>query len=279
MCSAVSDDSLILRWRPVGEGIEEVTGHRLRSGYEPHSHDSYVVGLTAHGEQRFRYRRAEQCSRPGEAFILHPGEMHDGRPGTHSGYGYGALYVAPRLVAEAIGGGPLPFVAEAVSADEALRAVLARGLERPSGEAGDDLALSEFVADLAAALLRLSGRDLPRTPAHYATLRAVREELDAAWRQPPGMAALEAAHGISRFTIARQFRTHFGISPSRYVILRRLDHVRQRIAKGDGLADAALAAGFSDQSHMSRHFLGAFGLTPGRWRAALRSTAGPSAQL
>ncbi len=276
MCSAVSDDSLILRWRPVGEGIEEVTGLRLRSGYEPHSHDSYVVGLTAHGEQRFRYRRAERCSRPGEAFILHPGEMHDGRPGTRSGYGYGALYVAPRLVAEAIGGGPLPFVPEAVSADRALRAVLARGLA--PGEGGDDLALGEFVGDLAAVLLRLSGRSQPRTPARYATLRAVREELDAAWRRPPGMAALEAAHGISRFAIARQFRTHFGISPSRYVIQRRLDHVRQRIARGDSLAEAALAAGFSDQSHMTRHFLAAFGLTPGRWRAALRSTAGWDAQ-
>ena len=52
MCSDAVDETLILRWRPLGAGIEHVAGRRLRSGYVPHSHDSYVVGLTTHGEQR-----------------------------------------------------------------------------------------------------------------------------------------------------------------------------------------------------------------------------------
>jgi AraC-like DNA-binding protein len=36
-----------------------------------------------------------------------------------------------------------------------------------------------------------------------------------------------------------------------------------------GLADVAVAAGFADQSHMSRQFKRAYGLTPARWAAAL----------
>ena len=270
MCSDAVDETLILRWRPLGAGIEHVAGRRLRSGYVPHSHDSYVVGLTAHGEQRFNYRRSECCARPGEAFVLHPGEMHDGRPGTRTGYGYGALYVPPQLVAEARGGGPLPFVADAVSADEGLCGVLARGLAAAE-DAGDELALTAFVADLADALGRLAGRPLRPSRPRFAVVARIREELAASWREPPAMAALEAAHGISRFAIAREFRTHFGVSPSRYVIERRLDQVRRRIAAGDSLAEAALAAGFSDQSHMTRHFRRAFGLPPGLWRAAMQA--------
>jgi AraC-like DNA-binding protein len=42
------------------------------------------------------------------------------------------------------------------------------------------------------------------------------------------------------------------------------------VISGSSLADAALAAGFADQSHMSRQFKRAYGLTPARWAAALR---------
>lgn len=264
MCSDAGAGAPNLRWRPLCDGIERVAGRRLRNAYAPHSHDCYVVGLTAHGEQRFDYRRSGCCARPGEAYVLHPGETHDGRPGTREGYGYDSLYVPPQLVAEALGGGALPFVADAVSADAGLRAVLAQGLAM---EPGDDLAVAGFAGELAAALARLAGRPLPRPRPRFAAMVRIRQELAASWRAPPAMAALEAAHGISRFAIAREFRAHFGVSPSRYVIERRLDHVRRRIAAGDGLAEAALAAGFSDQSHMTRHFRSANGLSPGRWRA------------
>ncbi|MDG0902079.1 helix-turn-helix domain-containing protein, partial [Pseudomonas sp. L01] len=34
---------------------------------------------------------------------------------------------------------------------------------------------------------------------------------------------------------------------------------------GQTLAEAALAAGFADQSHMTRHFGQSYGLPPARW--------------
>jgi AraC-like DNA-binding protein len=36
---------------------------------------------------------------------------------------------------------------------------------------------------------------------------------------------------------------------------------------GTGLADAAAAAGFVDQSHLTRQFKARYGVTPGRWAA------------
>jgi len=41
------------------------------------------------------------------------------------------------------------------------------------------------------------------------------------------------------------------------------------IRGGLPLAEAASEAGFADQSHMSRLFKRAYGLTPARWAAAL----------
>ena len=55
--------------------------------------------------------------------------------------------------------------------------------------------------------------------------------------------------------------------------MRRLDRAKRLIGEGGSLADAAIASGFVDQSHMNRHFKKAFGMTPGRWAALSRSAA------
>ena len=47
--------------------------------------------------------------------------------------------------------------------------------------------------------------------------------------------------------------------------MRRLDTVRRLLLAGQGVADAALQAGFFDQSHMARQFAMAYGVPPARW--------------
>jgi AraC-like DNA-binding protein len=74
---------------------------------------------------------------------------------------------------------------------------------------------------------------------------------------------------LDRWSLARQFRLAFGTSPSRFRTMRQLDSVRRSMKSGADLVDAALSAGFADQSHMSRQFKRAYGLTPARWQAAL----------
>lgn len=68
-----------------------------------------------------------------------------------------------------------------------------------------------------------------------------------------------------RRSLSHHFRSLFGTSPYRYLVMRRLGAVKALLRLGQTLADAAFEAGFSDQSHMARHFTKTFGITPGRW--------------
>ena len=77
---------------------------------------------------------------------------------------------------------------------------------------------------------------------------------------------------MDRYQLARHFRRVMGTSPHRYLVMRRLDRARRELQAGAGLADAAVAAGFSDQAHFTRHFRKTYGMTPGRWVALSRRT-------
>ena len=241
--------------------------------FEPHRHDTYAIGITTAGVQTFFYRGTRRICLPGQLHVLHPDETHDGAAGTDDGFGYRILYIAPDLVRHAAGGGDLPFVAEPVHgptpATQHVASLLA-DLDEPI----TDLTRAEIAATVADVLGSLSGR----TGDHQAVIderavELVHEYLAAHAREQTPAADLEQIAGTDRFTIARHFRRAYGTSPDRFRTLRRLALARTAIESGRPLAQAAADAGFADQSHLTRQFKRAYGLTPAFWAKAVVSAA------
>lgn len=260
-----------IRLSPAGSGIERLEAVFHGHAYDPHRHDTYAIGYTLHGVQCFRYRGAEAVSTAGNILVLHPDETHDGHAGTEAGFRYRMLYIEPRLVQAALGERwrSLPFVKTPVFDDPHLVACLVAALDDLDSPL-DELLADQVVAALAEGLLRHEGAVIPRQRMlPEAALRRARDCLEANLARTVGSAELEEVSGIDRYQLARQFRLLFGTSPYRYLVMRRLARARALIASGSDLADAAFAAGFADQSHLTRHFRQAFGITPGRWAKLL----------
>ena len=163
------------------EGIERVEAFFGGRAFEPHRHDTYAIGMTTTGVQRFRYRGAERRCLPGQLHFLHPDETHDGRAGTDAGFGYRILYVAPSLVQEALHGRPLPFVADPVQSPSPATAGLA-ALLRDMDEPLDELGRAAAAAAVADALTGAGGDGEPAEPIDLAAVTAVR---DTSMRIPP----------------------------------------------------------------------------------------------
>ena len=117
-----------------------------------------------------------------------------------------------------------------------------------------------IAADPSAGRMRRQRLDRP-------ALERARDYLDSDLEAPAASDALERLTGLDRFALARQFRAAFGTSPYHYVVMRRLGRARALLALGTALAEVAAACGFADQSHLTRQFHRAYGVTPGRWRA------------
>ncbi|WP_084772902.1 AraC family transcriptional regulator [Nonomuraea candida] len=259
-----------LRFGARAEGIERLAASLVGAAFAPHRHDTYAIGVTLTGVQTFRYRGELRRCLPGEWHVLHPDEVHDGAAGTDAGFGYRIFYVDPYLVQEALGGRPLPFVADPVVRPDGMSPSLLRWLRRLD-EPLEGLARLEVALLVAAALERHAGRPARsrREPLAVEELARVRELIaaDPAVRHP--VAVFERVSGLDRWTIARQFRAAFGTSPTRFRTMRQLDLARRAMRDGLPLREAALRAGFADQSHLTRMFKRAYGLTPGAWTAAL----------
>ena len=81
---------------------------------------------------------------------------------------------------------------------------------------------------------------------------------------------LAAEAGIGKFQLLRRFAAQYGCTPHAFLLQQRAERVRALIRQGSSLADAAAAAGFADQAHMTRIFTRQFGFTPGAWQRAAR---------
>jgi AraC-like DNA-binding protein len=256
-----------MRSAPSAPGFERAEAYFSGRGFAPHRHDTYAMGVTLSGVQAFRYRGALQRSTADQAFVLHPDEVHDGHAGTASGFGYRIVYIEPRLIQAALDAPwrPLPFVRQAVTNDRRLAAAIAPALDDLATPL-DDLRVDGIVQAIADALAALDGSVPGRALVldSHAVGRA-RDYLDAHADGPVASGELETVCGLSRYALARHFRAGLGTSPHRYLIMRRLERASRLIAAGETLASAAGASGFADQSHMTRHFKQAYGLTPGRW--------------
>ncbi|RJT42489.1 AraC family transcriptional regulator [Mesorhizobium waimense] len=272
LCWDAAEDGIVSA--PDTVGIERIEARFHGNAFDLHRHDTYAIGVTLHGVQSFRYRGAAHHSLPGQIIVLHPDELHDGGAGTEDGLHYRILYLEPSLLLDCLGGAPLPFVEDAVVSDPALRGTLLSALASLDEEL-DELFVADFIAQLAQNLERHAGQ--PAKPMEKTAWRAAalaRDYLEENAERAVRSDELVAVTGLDRYALSRHFRATYSTSPHRFLLMRRLQRARRMIEAGEALAEIAIAAGFSDQSHFNRHFKKAFGLTPGRWSALVR---GPSA--
>ena len=236
--------------------------HLHGQAFAPHRHDTYAIGITLSGIQTFRFRGERWHCLPGQCHILHPDETHDGGAGTDAGFCYRIVYVDPGLVREALNGSALPFVGNPVL--DAVRLPASGAAEVwDFDEDMDNVARTELVAAVADLLVGASsGTPQTSVPLALGRLSRVRDVIAATPAERRSMDELERLAGLDRWTLARQFRAAFGTSPSRFRTMRQLGHVRRLLKDGTSLVEASIEAGFADQSHMSRRFKSAYGITP-----------------
>jgi AraC-like DNA-binding protein len=260
-------------WTPALPGVTEVFHATfVDHAYPPHCHDTWTLLLVDSGAVRYDLHRHSWSVEPRDVSLLPPFVGHDGRSARHgAAFRKRVLYVDTATIPETSVGAA---VDRPTVDDRALRAGLAGLHDALVAPAPDDLEVeSRFalvVARVRAALADPAARVDEREPAGAAA--ALRDHLDAHRFERLTLAGVARELGWAPTHLVRSFTGAFGIPPHRYLVSRRLDEARRRLLAGQPAAEVAVAVGFHDQAHLSRHFTTHLATTPGRYQ---RST-GPA---
>jgi AraC-like DNA-binding protein len=258
----VADDPSIRAWRPRVPGVSEVLHAQMTSHVYPmHTHQAWTLLIVDDGAIRYDLHRREHGALHQAVTLLPPQVAHNGRAATAAGFRKRVVYLD---LTHLPGGLVGPAVDRPVLFDRALRgrvSQLHRSLARPGAELEAESRLA-FVAER----LRWHLSGYPPSPAAAGrpdVAHRLRELIDARFREKLTLRqASEVIHAHPAHLV-RMFSREFGISPHQYVTSRRVDLARGLLLDGMPPSLAAAAAGFCDQSHLSRSFRRVLGATPG----------------
>lgn len=161
-------------------------------------------------------------------------------------------------------GGDLPVLLDDAVSTAAVRRLVGGCIRF---EPGDELALE----DQALAMVAVAARRRPAlrgAPPDW--LETARDMIaDLAGNQGLEVRAIAAAVGVHPVHLARTYRQCFRISPGDAIRRRRADIAMAALAQGLRPIEAAGAAGYADQSHMTREHGRIYGVSPMTSAAAL----------
>lgn len=158
--------------------------------------------------------------------------------------------------------------------DDPAMAMIVRGGVMPLDwtDRGDRTALDSACHLLIHRLLRHHSRHAARATVRGGlspfVRRRIADDIEAHLDEPLTLDRLAAEAGLSTFHFAKMFRVSFGMPPHRYLAERRVERAKHLLRSGPAaLAQVALACGYASQSHFTRAFKSAVGMTPGEWRS------------
>lgn len=132
----------------------------------------------------------------------------------------------------------------------------------------DEFLLASLGTILAGYLFKADGvweesttRAVPRLT--YEQSRRAIEMMNASPEARVSLMEISSELGLSQWHFSRQFRKTTGLSPYQYLLRARVDRARRLLESGHAISQVAALTGFTDQSHMHRHFKRILGTTPG----------------
>jgi AraC-like DNA-binding protein len=275
MIKAQPKKELVKMWRiPRLPQLELMRATYIHQSFARHSHEGFAVGVIESGALGFFYRGANIVAAKGFINLANPDESHTGHAAHAEGWTYRMFYMhadalhkaACRLAGKSAS---LPFFQSGAIQDDALAAVIRQvhiSLEEPQNLLLEKESL--FLMMLSHLIRRHA--DAPPRPFRIGNERSVaqraRDYIEAHSSEDISIHQLAAIARMSPFHFIRVFYKEMGLAPHNYLIQTRVKKAKDLITQGMPIAAAALATGFTDQSHLNRQYKRVFGITPGQFR-------------
>jgi len=139
-------------------------------------------------------------------------------------------------------------------------------------DAVDDLVVESLLAEMLACVARMRRENRVLCPPAW--LRRIIEKLTAEYSERLTLDDLSREAGVHPVHLSRVFRKCLGVGIGEHVHRLRIRAAcEQMLTPEISMAEISVAAGFADQSHFTRAFRRATGMTPAAFRVQLSGRA------
>ena len=252
------------------EGLEVLSCSSDRP-FGNHLHDGYVLWLNSECGEKYQLKRNSDILQPGSVSIIEPETIHSNEPCSSPRRHLRSFYLSENFVQQiqsklGVDKGAEPQFRNRIINDSAVWSELGR-LHSYLLSPSETMVAESFLLNTFALLYRID-RGCSMTPQSTEDSRVsmVVEYLHAHMETNISLAELAELTGCTEFHLIRIFKSHRGLPPHSYLVQLRLERARKLLTCGSSISDAALMAGFSDQSHLTRLFKSRYGLPPRRYR-------------
>jgi AraC-like DNA-binding protein len=235
--------------------------------YAPHTHDAFVIAVTEMGAAQVKSRGIITAAHAAQLFVSNPEEPQSSWMGASPRWRYRSLYLtaaAIDAVAQGFGIEAVPYFTSNMLADPALVGEFAA--LHGALEAGNDQFQEHelLIGAFGSLFLRhgSGGGRIEPAPSDRILARKVIEMMQARLGERLLLEELAVAVGLTVFQLIGLFKRTIGTSPHVYLTHQRLNAACRHLRRGVPIAESAAAAGFCDQSALTRHFKRCYGTTP-----------------
>ena len=254
---------------PLSPGIEALSCEN-NFVFTSHIHNGHVLWLNSDGGEQYNLKGCSAILQPGSVSIIEPGVVHSNRAYTPGRRHLRSLYLNEDFfmyLEKLLSGettGKLNLPTSVIENHECWRQAIF--LHEAIITNQDQLLIDEHIVSFFSKIELLQCRKLAKKKHPDSSkdrIKILIEFMGARLSENISLDDLAEIGLCTSYHVIRLFRNLVGMSPHAYLVQLRLEKARELITSGLSISDAALLAGFSDQSHLTRKFKKRYGLTPG----------------
>lgn len=251
----------------------QIQAYRFIGVFQPfpnHFHDHYMIGYMEDGYRIMECRNQEYRLKPMDITLLNPRDNHSCLPDGQSKMNYYGLAVPPeamkRFVKDLTGSESLPIFTQPAITDDEVYCYLVQLNEMIMAESREFEKEELFLCMLSFLLEKYTKSAEVALQARENEIEVVCTYMKDHYEEHISLDHLCSIASLSKSTLLRSFTKAKGITPYRYLETIRVNKAKALLEDGVSPIDAAMATGFSDQSHFNRFFTMFIGVSPGVYR-------------
>lgn len=239
--------------------ITALSAKMQKFSYKKHAHEEYALGVTLNGVQKYNLDGSNLESYKNGVMLFNPEQLHNGQSGSKDeALDYVMLYIKPELFLEAIGKKEIVKFSSAIVYNDRLKQDI-YNLSCAVLNKKDISLCNELLLNLAD---NFSSKDfIVDYKKENHLIKKAKEMIYYELSDILNIDEISKELNLTKFQFIRMFKANTGITPYQFFLNCKLIHAKSYLEQTKDIYATVVEYGFSDLSHLNRHFKKVYGIT------------------